>query len=396
MAIADGLELRSSAALMPWSLGHAYIPRSATFTASERQAILTIYAGILATSSPEVVMGTCLKYGSFKYGNGKYCGPRVLREYRTVFRTTSINVQLDWNLQSPDGTIWTPSLGYADPYGNITPYCGWNLKSPNGTGWTPSIDKDGVLTFIDTPLPALLPDTEVPVVQDLNSSDVHVLSIANDGTLSFTSQAGAGETTTAGVSDNLGQVWTLWVNADDELVTLILPTFRPLELLFTPGVGTVTSTPYLLEVGQEKMWMPEIDNFGVLTFRDMGQDCSAKGIGLLGPDGNVYTFYMDRHGQIVFDLAIAYTELPKMSYMALDLSYTPTSLAKASAINDFLVSRVGIDVGPRNDGPGRFSARVNSSRSTRHSVDLEFEGGSDFRVSYMSARVNKYKKKPRG
>ena len=179
---------------------------------------------------------------------------------------------LDWNLQSPDGTIWTPSLEYVDVYGNYSSLCGWNLQSPDGKVWTPAITSEGVLTWSHSTLPELKPVSAVPVIQDVDSTDVWIPSMSNDGVLTLTSQAGAGETTTAGISDDLGQVWSLFISADNGLIWTVLSKLRPLALRWTPGVGTASEVPVLLEVGDDMMWIPSIDNYGTLTFMMVMQD----------------------------------------------------------------------------------------------------------------------------
>ena len=200
MAIDSLIQLRSAQAKMPWDWGFG-VDYNLTSTQANIQAALNTFAS-LEPPSPTVVLG-CPKYGTFKYGTRQYCSPVGLRYYRTVFRDANLNWMVDWNLQSPDGTIWTPSV---DTIG-------------------------GTLTFT----PGTGSPTVVPVMLKVGEDDtVFVPSMANDGTLTLTPDVWSLNYFAAAIYDSVGVSWVIHVAENgNHLIGTDIPAsqLRPMDYL---------------------------------------------------------------------------------------------------------------------------------------------------------------------
>jgi len=274
----DSKEKRQSAlatAGMPWEWGDMVFIQGVVDPGS-RQTVVNVYSGMLADEEEET---GCTKYNEKKYGKFLYCRPLGLRSHRVTFQEFDVNYVTDWNLQSPDGTIWTPTL-------------------TTGTNETPT----------------------------------------------FT-----------------------WVSS----------------------VGTKsTDTPVVVQTDTFQYWSMSIDNVGVVTYTSATADGESYGAALHDDNGKVWYFFVDRNTQFSLADDTPFTSIPYMRKIGLELTYTPTSLAKASSGNEFILGRVGTDVGTRIPGWWRWWVpEVDFVQHTRTALEIEVNATEDVNVREVVGRV---------
>ena len=273
-----------SVAGMPWEWGdEMFIDGSQT--QEDRQHTVNIYTGILAAMPMGV--DACNKWGAMMWNTFQWCVHLGLRPYRVVFDEYSTNYVTDWNLQSPDGTIWTPTLT------------------------TGSLD--------------------APV---------------------FT-----------------------WVS----------------------GSGTKsTITPVVVQTDPWQMWNMSIDNLGVVTLTSATHSGEVFGAAMRDDNDKVWYFYMNRFQAPTIADDTPYTRIPYLRKAAFELTFIPTSTAKASPVNQFVLGRVGTDVARRIPAWWRWWVpEVDYVQHTRTAIEYKITASEDINIREVVGRVQTKRHKRR-
>jgi hypothetical protein len=286
MAI-DTKEKRMSAlqvGSMPWEWGDSMIP-DLMIDQEDRQMTVNVYSGIMAQEPPEV--GGCKKWGTFKWGTEQWCRAIGLRPFRSVFEEFGQNYTTNWNLQSPDTTIWTHTLT---------------------SGSNPT-----------------------PVATVVSSS------------------------------------------------------------------GTKSEfTPIFAQTNPWMEWAPSVDNTGVIVLTGASNDGMDYGAATYDDNAKVWYWYVDRHGATQITDNVVYLTVPYFRRVQFELTYIPTSQAKASSVNKFIIGRTGVDVGRRIPADWLWHVpEVDFVQHTRTAIELTMETSSEFNVRQVVARVQTKKHKRR-
>ena len=238
---------------MPWEWGDDLFI-DGDVSQEDRQHVVNVYTGILVE---DLAADLCTKYGVKRYGTFSYCSHTGLRAYRVVFDEFGVMYLTDWNLQSPDGNIWTPTLTTGS---NEAPVFTW--VSSSGTK-----------------------STETPVVLEETVNRFYAMSIDNDGVVTYTGVAlatgGAPSTAQRGAAmlDDNDKVWYFYVNRHgqftlgDSTPYLTIPYMRKVqfELEYSPTSQAKASPVNEFICGRVgtdvayripawwRWWIPEVD-----------------------------------------------------------------------------------------------------------------------------------------
>lgn len=140
----------------------------------------------------------CPFYGNAYYGVDTYCRRYGTVEFGSTFEDFDFGWMVDWVLQSPDSTIWTPAFDLAS---------GLTFTSGSGT------------------------ITTVPVFPQMGSNTVWRPSISNTGALTLTSEVYDGTQVGAAILDSNMKAWVFVVTPDLEFQVTDHPQYTQLKNL---------------------------------------------------------------------------------------------------------------------------------------------------------------------
>ena len=280
MSLDTALGQASALVDLPWDTGEGVVDPG-SFAQAAQQASINTFSGILAPAPSE--MGVCKKYGTFMYGQSGYCRIIGLRYFRTEFSAPDYNFISTWNLQSPDGTIWTPTI------------------------------------------------------------------------------------TVGGHS-----------------------------LVFTPGTGTVTETPVMIQTGGVMAWMPSIANDGTLTLTPMTYDRNSMvGAALMDANCRTFSLFVTKDGE--FDIAyyIRAERVPPFRRLMIEIEQSARGAGKASKVGAFSLVKLGVNIQSNRVSEWNYFTKVDRIHQAHVAIEIEESSKKAFSFSWIEPQLQVLRRKPR-